>query len=128
MKFNSEPAKASSRVDSEFMLETERLIMRNWTLNDVDHLFELNSDPEVVKYTGNDSFKNKEEVLELISTYDQYKKYKMGRWMVELKDNKEYLGWCGLKFIHSDDIDLGYRFNRKHWGKGYATESSKAVL
>ena len=117
-----------SMLNPEFLIETERLIMRNWTLDDAENLYQLNADPEVVRYTGNDSFRDKEEVIELISTYDQYKKYKMGRWNVELKHNKEYLGWCGLKFINDDDIDLGYRFNRHHWGFGYATESSKVVL
>ncbi len=112
----------------EFKIETDRLIMREWTLNDAVHLFDLNADPEVVKFTGNDAFRNKEEVIELIADYDQYQKYRMGRWTVELKPNKEYLGWCGLKFINEDEIDLGYRFMRHHWGKGYATESSLAAL
>lgn len=113
---------------SEFKIETERLIMRHWTLDDVDNIFDLNADPEVIKYTGNDSFRNKDEVIEFITTYDQYKKYKMGRWTVERKPNKEYLGWCGLKFIQDDEIDLGYRFCKRHWGKGFATESSLAAL
>lgn len=115
-------------ISSDFKIETERLILRPWTLDDADRMFELNADPEVVKYTGNDAFKDKQEVIHLISGYEQYTKYNMRRWTVELKHNKEYLGWCGLKFIRADEIDLGFRFFRKHWGKGYATESAMAAL
>jgi ribosomal-protein-alanine N-acetyltransferase len=114
-------------IKQEFRLETERLILREWHLNDVDNLFELNSDPEVVKYTGNGAFKNKQEVIDLISNYSQYKKFNMGRWVVELKNTHEFLGWCGLKNVDGE-IDLGYRFMRKHWKRGYAFESSVASV
>jgi ribosomal-protein-alanine N-acetyltransferase len=114
-------------IRTEAITETERLILRKWTLDDVDSLFNLNSDPEVVKYTGNDAFKNKQEVIDLISNYEQYEKYNMGRWVVELKVTNEFLGWCGLKYV-DDEVDLGYRLLQQHWGKGYATESSVASL
>ncbi len=45
-----------------------------------------------------------------------------------LKDGT-FLGWCGLKYFpETDEVDLGYRFMKKYWGKGYATESSRACL
>ena len=52
----------------------------------------------------------------------------MGRFTVTLKDGT-FLGWCGLRFFpETNEVDLGYRFMKKHWGKGYATESSRASL
>ncbi|HEX8516994.1 MAG TPA: GNAT family N-acetyltransferase [Bacteroidia bacterium] len=53
----------------------------------------------------------------------------MGRWAVHLNSNNEFIGWCGIKYLPSlNEYDLGYRFFKKHWGKGYATESALAVM
>ena len=56
------------------------------------------------------------------------KKMEYGRWACIDKSNNEYLGWCGLKLNEQDMVDIGFRFFRKYWGKGYATESAKACL
>lgn len=111
------------------VLQTARLILRSWTIADAGEMFAMNQDSEVIRYTGNQTFKNKEEVLELINTYDQYEKYKTGRMTVLEKSTGEFAGWCGLKHLQDiHEIDLGYRLVKKHRGKGYATESSIAVL
>jgi [ribosomal protein S5]-alanine N-acetyltransferase len=48
---------------------------------------------------------------------------------VHLKDTNEFIGWCGLKYRKDlDVIDLGYRFKRKFWGKGYATEAATRTI
>jgi RimJ/RimL family protein N-acetyltransferase len=57
----------------------------------------------------------------------QYHLYNMGRWAIHLKENNEFIGWCGLKTIDTI-IDLGCRFHRHNWGKGYATEAATHVL
>jgi RimJ/RimL family protein N-acetyltransferase len=51
----------------------------------------------------------------------------IGRWACHVLENNEFIGWCGLKKV-GDEVDLGYRFIQKYWGKGYATEAAKAVL
>ena len=112
------------------MLESTRLIIRPAELEDAQNLFELNSDPDVVRYTGDASFNSMTEVQELIGNrmIQQFGQHKMSRFIVTLKDNT-FLGWCGLKYFpETDEVDLGYRFMKKHWGKGYATESSMACL
>jgi RimJ/RimL family protein N-acetyltransferase len=111
------------------VLETERLLLREFLPQDADNFFLLNNDPDVLKYTGDKPFKSIEEAAELVSNYDQYKKYNRGRLTVSLKSTNEFLGWCGLKYHKEDDLtDIGYRFKKSAWNKGYATESGLASL
>jgi RimJ/RimL family protein N-acetyltransferase len=111
------------------VLETERLLLREFLPEDAENFFLLNSDPEVIKYTGDKPFNNIEEAAELVANYDQYEKYKRGRLTVILKSTNEFLGWCGLKYHKEEDLtDIGYRFKKSAWNKGYATESGLASL
>lgn len=117
-------------------LETERLILREVILDDVDDFFEMDSDPEVHKYISNAPLKTKEQVVAMIEFFQrQYIENGIARWAVVLKETGEFIGWSGLKFMNdytvngrTDFYDLGYRFKKKHWGKGYASESGKAVV
>ena len=89
----------------------------------------MNEDWDCIKFTGDVAFKNLEEAENLVKNYDHYQKYGFGRWTVLDKISGEFLGWCGLKYDEDlHEFDLGYRFLKKHWGKGYATESSKFCI
>jgi ribosomal-protein-alanine N-acetyltransferase len=113
----------------ETILETERCYLRELSVDDAQSFYDLNADPEVVRYTGDNPFKNIQEAESFLENYEQYNLYGFGRWAVIDKKTNEFLGWCGLKYIpESDAIDLGYRFFRKHWNQGYATETAKACL
>lgn len=108
---------------------TERLILREFSLEDAPDFYELNLDKEVMKYTADHVFQSLEESADLIRNYKEYERTGFGRWTVVLKETNEVLGWCGLKYIKSvDEVDLGYRLKRKYWNKGYATEACKASL
>lgn len=98
-------------------------------MDDGQLLIDLNTDPDVIRYTGDGPVKDMEDAQRIIRDIilPQYKN-KMGRWAVHLKENDAFIGWCGLKHIAADEIDLGYRFFQKYWGKGYASESAKASL
>lgn len=112
------------------MLQTERLLLRLATMEDSQNLFTLNSDPDVVRFTGDVAFNTMSEVHDIIKNrmIIPFEKYKMSRLIVTLKDGT-FLGWCGLKFLpETNEVDLGYRLMKKHWGKGYATEASKVCL
>ncbi len=111
------------------IIETERLLLRKFEIIDARFFLKLNSDWEVMKYTGDDAFENLEEARDLIKNYDHYDQFGYGRWTVVLKEDQMPIGWCGLK-NHPDEgyIDLGYRFPQKSWGKGYATESALACV
>jgi RimJ/RimL family protein N-acetyltransferase len=114
---------------SEFYLESDRLVLRELTVLDAKDFFKLNENPNVIKYTGDKSFSNKEEAVKFLENYDAYSKFGMGRWAVVSKVENSFLGWCGLKFdSESHEIDLGFRFFEEHWGKGYATEASRVCL
>lgn len=111
------------------ILETERLLLREFEVADAPYYYELNQDPEVLRYTGDAPFPTLESAVEFLHNYNHYQQYGYGRWTVILRETGELIGWCGLKYLQDvDEVDLGYRFFQKHWRKGYATESGKACV
>lgn len=87
----------------------------------------LNADPEVVRYTG-DGPLDLEGARQIIH-YLQEKQHPFGVTRLVVERDGEPIGWCGLRRLAPDDVpDLGYRFMRSAWGKGYATEACVAVL
>ena len=110
-------------------LQTTRFILREFQPEDAIHLFQMNEDWNCIKYTGDVAFKNLEAAENFIKNYDHYQKYGFGRWTVLDKVSGEFLGWCGLKYDEElHEYDLGFRFLKKHWGKGFATEASVFCL
>lgn len=111
------------------VVETERLILREFIPEDAPRLFEINNDPEVLKYTGDPPFKTVTEAQEFIKQYTPYKETGVGRYAVLRKQDKRYLGWCGLKY-HPDRrvTDLGLRYYKNYWNLGYGTESALGVI
>lgn len=110
-------------------LLTERLILRPFSLDNAKDIFELNGDSDVMKYTGDQPFGNIEEAREFISNYNHFEKWERGRCGVFLRENNTFIGWCGLKY-HEDtrETDLGYRFKKVFWGKGYGTEAANICI
>jgi len=112
------------------IIETDRLLLREITLEDKNQLFNLHSHPDVQKYTGEPRAESIEEIEDAIRTrIINYEKYGYGRWATILKENKEFVGWAGLAYLPEfDEIDIGYRFLPKYWGLGIATESALGIL
>ncbi|MFT4985362.1 MAG: ribosomal-protein-alanine N-acetyltransferase [Flavobacteriales bacterium] len=110
------------------IIETQRLVLRKFKVTDASGLLALNSDPLVMKYTGDLPFKDIEDTKKFVEDYNHYNLHGYGRWSVILKSNKEFIGWCGLKKHDTGYTDLGFRFSQEHWNKGYATESAKACI
>ena len=112
------------------VIETKRLLLRNFTIEDAPLIYELNLDPEVIRYTY-DPIKDMEQARQVLekTILPQYELYNHGRWAVHLKISLKFLGWCGLKARPGrDEIDLGFRFKKEYWGKGYATETATACI
>jgi RimJ/RimL family protein N-acetyltransferase len=112
------------------IIETERLLLRTFTLADGQLIYELNKDPDVTRYTG-DPVKDTAHAVQVLEQViiPQYAMYNYGRWAVHIKNTLGFIGWCGLKNRPKrSEIDLGYRFIKSSWGKGYATEAAAACL
>lgn len=109
------------------LFQTERLLLREFTLDDAAALFELNADPEVIRYTGDPPFESIDAARTFLEHYDAYRLTGMGRWMVTRLSDGAVLGWCGLK-SEPNEVDLGYRLHRRFWGHGYASEAAMACL
>lgn len=117
----------TKKKSASFLFESARLGYREFSPDDASDLFRLNSDPEVIRYTGDPPFSSEEEARAFILGYDRYRRDGYGRWSVVSKETFKLLGWCGLNRIDGD-IDLGYRFFRSAWGQGFATEAARACL
>lgn len=115
-------------------IETQRLLLRELLPSDDAGMFELDSDPEVHRYLGNNPLTSIDQSRNVIGLVrQQYLDNGIGRWAVILKETGEFIGWCGLKLErningHDEFYDLGYRFIRRYWGKGYGFESAKAFV
>ena len=112
------------------IIETDRLLLRTFTIEDAPLIYELNLDPEVIRYTL-DPIKDIEQAREVLekTILPQYALNDHGRWAVITKKDKEFIGWCGLKARpERNEIDLGYRFIKAAWGKGFATEAAYACI
>jgi RimJ/RimL family protein N-acetyltransferase len=115
--------------------ETNRLILREIGPEDIDGMFELDNDPEVHRYLGNNPIQTRQQAAEVIEFIrQQYVANGVGRWAVIDKQTNNFLGWAGLKLITEPTnnqlnyLDLGYRLIKKYWGQGIATEAARASL
>ena len=113
----------------EHRTETKRFILRPFEASDLEDFWELDSDTEVHKYLGNEPVQSRETIAKVIEmVQQQYVDNGIGRWAVEDKETGEVVGWSGLKLEKEaremEYFDVGYRFKKRHWGKGIATETA----
>jgi RimJ/RimL family protein N-acetyltransferase len=113
-------------------LETERLVLRRFTMADAEDLFELDGDPEVMHFVTGGRTTPREEIENdvlpaFLRCYERSDRY--GFWAAIEKSTGAFLGWFHfLQREDGDEAELGYRFKRSAWGKGYATEGSQALI
>lgn len=112
-------------------LETPRLILRPFALDDLEAYYQLGASPVLMRYVGGKTLGSRDEARQLMlaATLRDYEVHGYGRLAVIEKATGALIGFCGLK---NDPVlgetDIGYRFLEPSWGKGYATESAKAAL
>ncbi|MBV2355917.1 GNAT family N-acetyltransferase [Streptomyces sp. J2-1] len=116
-------------------LETERLVLRRFTADDAELLIELDSDPAVMRYLSGGVPTEPEIVREryLPNILAGYEKWggDLGLFAAQEKDGGAFIGWFILRPEAEgplDEVELGYRLRQAAWGKGYATEGSRALL
>ncbi|WP_457618259.1 GNAT family N-acetyltransferase [Lutibacter sp.] len=112
-------------------LETDRLILREFELSDLQAVYNFASDVEVQKYTGDTILTDLNQAKDIIINvwFSDYKKYGYGRWAVVLKPENKVIGFAGLKYLPElNETDVGFRFLPEYWGIGIATEVSKEIL
>ena len=115
-------------------LETERLTLRRFTPDDLDDLVALDSDPAVMRYINGGRPTPRDEMRDdylpwWLAYYDRGDAW--GFWAAIERETGDFLGWFHLrpnKEDPPDEPELGYRLVQSAWGKGYATEGSRAVL
>ena len=118
----------------QVFLETERLVLRRFTPDDVDNLVELDGDPQVMHFiTGGRTTPRAEIENDLLPWFLHY--YEGGDryvfWAAIEKSTGDFLGWFHFRPEDghpSDEPELGYRLRRSAWGRGYATEGSRALI
>ena len=118
----------------QVFLETGRMILRRFTEDDAGFLFELDSDPEVMRFltggvpTPRDAIQN--DILPaFLRSYEPFTGF--GVFAAIEKDSGEFLGWFSLRPKDASDpgnVSLGYRLRRAAWGRGYATEVARALI
>lgn len=111
------------------IIETERLIMREFTADDAAGIFALNSNPEVMKYTGQPLMQDIEAAQNFIAYYKEYEQYGYGSLACISKETGAFVGAFGLRyFAPKNTTGMGGLFLPEYWGKGYATEVALACI
>ncbi|MEP6910484.1 MAG: GNAT family N-acetyltransferase [Actinomycetota bacterium] len=109
-------------------LETERLLLRPATLDDLDAWHAISRDAEEA-WWGQPSSTLDDAQANLEKHISHHATLGFGLWAVELRDTHEVIGAAGLTHLpDSSEIEVGYRFLREHWGLGYATEAARAAI
>ncbi|MBQ6091098.1 MAG: GNAT family N-acetyltransferase [Lachnospiraceae bacterium] len=120
---------ADGRIKQEEMIETERLLLRKYTMDDFEALYEIMSDAETMQHypVPFDEARTRRWIEWNI---DNYSKYGFGLWAVVLKENGEFIGDCGITIQNIDGKplpEIGYHINKKYWRRGFAKEAAQAV-
>ena len=117
-------------------VESERLVLRQFTAQDADLLIELDSDPEVMRYlTGGEPTLPpavvREQVIPRVLAAYERTNGRFGLFAAHEKETGAFIGWFQLRPEPTgpqDEVELGYRLRRAAWGKGYATEGARALV
>src|SRR5207302_7574479 len=118
----------------QVFLETERLVLRRFNEADVDHLVDLDSDPEVMRFLTGGTPTPREVIQNdilpaFLRSYERFPGF--GVWAATEKASGEFLGWFSFRpkdAASPDNVALGYRLRQAVWGRGYATEGSRALI
>ena len=115
----------------EIVIETKRLIIRKFTVDDSAFMLELLNTPDWLRFIGDRNIRTLEQAEQyLLNGYmKSYQDYGFGFYVVAVKETQESIGICGIvKREGLEDVDIGFAFFQQFMGKGYGYESASAVL
>lgn len=113
------------------ILETNRLLLRELTLDDAPFILELVNDPAWLQFIGDRGLGSVEDTRSYIQNAPMamYAKYGFGSWLVERQEDGASIGLCGLiKRDTLEDVDIGFSFLPQYRSKGYAYKAAAATL
>jgi len=113
------------------VIETERLIVRKFSIEDAPFIVELVNQPSWLRFIGDRGVRTiaDAEMYLLKGPIASYERLGFGLYMTGLKEGHAPIGMCGLiKRESLDDVDIGFAFLPQYWSKGYAFEAASAVM
>ncbi len=119
-------------MNGKSIVQTERLLIREFEEGDLDPLAAMLSDPDVMRFSVNGVMSREKSLNFLKSCMEQYQQYGYSSWTVETLEDKSFVGFVGLAVSDASGdpkaVDIGYRLAKHYWGKGFATEATRAIV
>ncbi|TPG71137.1 N-acetyltransferase [Brevibacillus laterosporus] len=118
-------------MKTETSIVTERLLLREMTIEDAEVLYSYWSDDEVTKYMNVSSFSSVDQAKEMIQLLlDLGKEDKAYRYSIVLQETNEVIGTCGFNYIDRENnrAEVGFDLGRPFWRKGFAKEGLEALV
>lgn len=115
-----------------YIIKTERLGLRNWLPADEAPFIDMGQDPQVMQHFP--GLLSSEETIALIGRLTKhFEKHGYTYFAVDVLETDDFIGFTGLanqtwESEFTPCVDMGWRFKRSAWGKGYATEAAKGCL
>lgn len=114
------------------LFETDRLLVRDFTVEDAPACFEIYRDPEVLRYLGGgeplSSLESTRDLIERNLTRN-LEQAPYGQWAVVVRDTERLIGTILLLPLEDGpEVEVGYHFGQFAWGRGYATEATRGAL
>lgn len=110
------------------ILETPRLLIREWELSDCNRLYAICSDPRVMRYIGDGALDTEDKTRSSITRFIEFQQTRgWVLWAVEHKTDRNLIGFCGFGQLDSD-IEIGWRLAHDYWRQGLCTEAARMVL
>ena len=113
------------------MLVTNRLALRELTVDDSENWFKNLSDDEVAVLIGMEPLENVEDSKSIINSFiDRYEKKNGMAWAIILKEDESFIGTCSYENIDSHNLsgEIGYDLLKEYWGHGFMAEALSAII
>lgn len=113
------------------VLETERLILREFDADDAELMLEILNEPAFIRFVADRNVRTTREAAEYLKEkiLPSYGRFGFGFYVVELKANGTPVGMCGLvKRETLEHVDIGFSILERFWGRGYASEAAVALM